>query len=180
MAGTWCRSSPRNRVTKSRTRRSQRSIFVPFTVPFTGNAGKYIPFPRLFQAGNGFFGNCARGCRGRGAGRPETRDLRPAGGTRDMRLWRLARRGASTTAATSAVVQGLMWHVLHPMRGRAIATTAETARLQTSPVVDRHARQTAAIAERIFPDARHGLTAERRWNAHVTCGVGRNARFVCV
>ena len=30
VAGTWCRFSPRYRVTKSRTRRCQRTIFIPF------------------------------------------------------------------------------------------------------------------------------------------------------
>ena len=75
MAGTRCRSSPRNRVTKSRTRRCQRSnLPSPFILPLTGNVRKYIPFPRRFQAGNAVFGNCTRG-----AGvdwRPETGDPR--------------------------------------------------------------------------------------------------------
>ncbi len=31
----------------------------PFILPFTGNAEKYTPFPRRFQAGNAVFGNCA-------------------------------------------------------------------------------------------------------------------------
>ena len=58
MAGTRCRSSPRNRVTKSRTRRCQRSnLPSPFILPLTGNVRKYIPFPRRFQAGNAFFGS---------------------------------------------------------------------------------------------------------------------------
>ena len=39
MAGTWCRFSPRNRVTKSRTRRSQRSN-IP---PFYGQDGNSMP-----------------------------------------------------------------------------------------------------------------------------------------
>ena len=52
------RSSPRNRVTKSRTRRCQRSIIRPSEQ----DVNQYTPFPRRFQAGNAIFGNCVRVC----------------------------------------------------------------------------------------------------------------------
>ena len=33
---------------------------IPFTLPLTGNVGKYTPFPRRFQAGNAFLEVCRR------------------------------------------------------------------------------------------------------------------------
>ena len=57
VAGTWCRFSPRNRVTKSRTRRCQRTISFPWS------SGTRMIIPHSLcrkQAGIAVFGNCAR------------------------------------------------------------------------------------------------------------------------
>ena len=43
---------------------SKSNFAFPFTVPFKGDAEKYTPFPRRFQAGNAVFGKCASGTPG--------------------------------------------------------------------------------------------------------------------
>ena len=112
------RSSPRNRVTKSHTRRCQRSIpTFPFILPLTGNVRKYTPFPRRFQAGNAVFGNCARGV---GVDqRPETRDLGVRHETLRLgRLYRRPRQARPLVVSMShapRLVSGLRSHVRAPM-----------------------------------------------------------------